>query len=184
MDRTAEKEKPEPLLKSKALRNRQAHVMGAPWHSLHVPPHSSVPFSQFSFHLSHHFRLLFLNLFISASRSNFTKTETLWPLEIEQTCGCAASFTGGVGGLRAPLSVGTVLWNPMHSLTRGQTAAPKGVVQSWSLEIVSFSLVHGCKLMGFMHSAGIFIDRESTRRYWRTGVNKASKPGTCKILYN
>lgn len=110
--------------------------------------------------------------------------ETLWPLEVEQTCGCAASFPGGMGGLRAPLSVGTVLRNPMHSLTRGQTAAPKGVVQSWSLEIVSFSLVHGCELMRFMHSAGIFIDWESTRRYWRTGVNKASKPGTCKILYN
>lgn len=30
------------------------------------------------------------------------------------------------GGLRAPLSVGTVLWNPMHSLTRGHTAAPRG----------------------------------------------------------
>lgn len=56
---------------------------------------------------------------------------------------------GRDGGRRAPLSVGRELWNPMHSLTRGQTASSKGIVQSWSLEIFCFSLVHGCMLMEF-----------------------------------
>lgn len=72
---------------------------GCTQHRLHVPPHSSVPFPWLTFHLSHHFRLLFLNAFISASRRNVMRTETVQPLEVEQTRGCAASFVGGMEGL-------------------------------------------------------------------------------------
>lgn len=59
------------------------------------------------------------------------RTETIWPLEVKHTCGWAASFIEGVEGLNH-----ICLWVrccETSCRTRGQTGAPKGLVQSWSL---------------------------------------------------
>lgn len=59
------------------------------------------------------------------------RTETIWPLEVKHTCGWAASFLEGVEGLNH-----ICLWVRCcenSCPTRGQTGAPKGLVQSWSL---------------------------------------------------
>lgn len=99
MDRTAEKEKPEPQLRARHWGMGSpvlwVHPTQPPCATTHLCPFLMVHFSP----LQVHFRLLFPNPFISASRSNFTKTETVWLLEVEQRCGCAAFFMGGMEGL-------------------------------------------------------------------------------------
>lgn len=174
-DRVAEKEETEPLLRAWHWGMDCPMLEVQPWHSLYMPPHSSHPFSRFSFPLSHRFRPLLLNLFISAwylEHKQFHWGERL--LELRHTFSWAASFMGGVEGFDH-----ICLWVwccETLQYTRDQTGAPKRFVQPQSQCIFSLNLVNGCKLVGVTHWEG-------TGSHQSTGVNKASKTGTCKIFH-
>lgn len=73
------------------------------------------------------------------------RTETVWILEAKHMCGWASSFNSGMEGVNP-----TCLWVQCCETsphTRGHTGTPKGLIQSWSLWIFSFSLVNSCKSM-------------------------------------
>lgn len=173
MDRVAEKEKSEPLLRARSW------GMGNPvlWVHPTQPPCATTQLCPFP--IAHFPSLPSLQAAIPECL-HLTKKE-----QFHEDRDCLATWGetdtrlccllhGRDGGLRALLSVGMVLWNLVHSLTRGQTAAPKGSVKSFSLEkSISLETKKYSASVWFMAASwwslmiwkGIFIDWESTGTY-------------------
>lgn len=142
MDRTAEKEKPEPLLRARHW-GMGSSVL---WVHPTQPPSATTHLCPFL--VVHSFASSGWYSWISSSQQAgaISQKQAVWPLRGGTDVAMLLPSWKGLEHL--------CLWvwccETPYTLLQGVTLQhPKWVVQSWSLEIFSFSLVHGCKLMEF-----------------------------------